>query len=181
MPEPDVAPTQVLMAQQSFQGVPPDQAQGPDFQAAVQQGVEGQLGVPAGSVTITSVTVGDNGAVVVMYVVQNVEPEEMDNMQKVTLTPSRHCAHLPFVTIVTHSLNALSQNTLTQHSTTFIHSPPFPPGDGDQRHGQSHWRQPPGRWVQGSRRVTCRRCPCHRGDLPRTRDSSQSAHWRSVV
>ena len=83
MPEPDVEPTQVLMAQQTFKGVPPEQAQGPDFQAAVQQGVEGQLGVPAGSVTITSTTEGENGAVIVMYVVQNVEPEDMDNMQKV--------------------------------------------------------------------------------------------------
>ena len=108
MPEPDVEPTQVLMAQQTFKGVPPEQAQGPEFQAAVQQGVEGQLGVPAGSVTITSTTEGENGAVVVMYVVKNVEPEDMDNMQKVwytythshtdtlththrdTLTPSRY-------------------------------------------------------------------------------------------
>ena len=93
MPEPDVEPTQVLMAQQTFKGVPPEQAQGPDFQAAVQQGVEGQLGVPAGSVTITSTTEGENGAVVVMYVVQNVEPEDMDNMQKVhTLFYS--CTHI---------------------------------------------------------------------------------------
>ena len=83
MPEPDVEPTQVLMAQQTFKGVPPEQAEGPDFQAAVQKGVEGQLGVPAGSVTITSTTEGENGAVIVMYVVQNVEPEDMDNMQKV--------------------------------------------------------------------------------------------------
>ena len=67
---------------QAFQGVPPEQAQGPDFQAAVQQGVEGQLGVPAGSVTITSVTEGDRGEIVVMYVVKNVEPADMDNMQK---------------------------------------------------------------------------------------------------
>ena len=82
------------MSQQTFKGVPQEQAQGPDFQAAVQQGVEGQLGLPAGSVTITSTTTGDNGAVVVMYVVQGVETADMDNVQKVMTLSAFSLPHI---------------------------------------------------------------------------------------
>ena len=82
-PEPEpAAPEQVIMAQQEFQGVTPDQAQGADFQDAVEQAVADQLDIDPEMVTVTSVTTNDEGHVVVVYVVQGVEPEDMDNMQQ---------------------------------------------------------------------------------------------------
>ena len=59
----------------------PDQAQAPAFQDAVAQAVADQLDVDPSAVTITSTTVGDNGAVVVMYVVQGVDAGDVGDAQ----------------------------------------------------------------------------------------------------
>ena len=70
------------MAQQEFAGVTPEQAQGEDFQDALTQAVADQLDVDPEFVTITSVTTNDEGHVVMVYVVQGVDPEDVDDMQQ---------------------------------------------------------------------------------------------------
>ena len=72
---------QVIVAQQEFQGITPEQAQGNDFQGALAQAVADQLDVDPSFVTITSTTEGDDGAVVIMYVVQGVDPADVANAQ----------------------------------------------------------------------------------------------------
>lgn len=82
MPEPvPPEPAQVIVAQQEFQGVTPEQAQGNDFQGALAQAVADQLDVDPSFVTVTSVTTNDDGAVVVMYVVQGVDPADVGDAQ----------------------------------------------------------------------------------------------------
>ena len=60
----------------------PEQAQGQDFQDAVEQAVADELGVEPDTVTVTSVTTNDDGHVVVVYVVQGVDPEDIEEVQQ---------------------------------------------------------------------------------------------------
>ena len=83
MPEPSPpAPEQVIVAQQEFQGVNPDQAESKEFQEAVEQAVADQLDVDVEDVEVTSVNTNEKGDVTVVYVVQNVDPEDVEEMQE---------------------------------------------------------------------------------------------------
>ena len=60
MPEPaPPAPEQVIVAQQEFQGVNPEEAQSEEFQDAVEQAVADQLNVDVEDVTISSVSTNE--------------------------------------------------------------------------------------------------------------------------
>ena len=60
MPEPaPPAPEQVIVAQQEFQGVNPDQAATEEFQEAVEQAVADQLDVDVEDVEVTSVNTNE--------------------------------------------------------------------------------------------------------------------------
>ena len=74
-------PEPVLMAQQEFQGIPPEQAQSEEFQDAVEQAVADQLDVDPEFVTVTSVTTNDDGTVVVVYVVQNPPDDAEEDLE----------------------------------------------------------------------------------------------------
>ena len=84
LPPPPPPPTlaQVIVAQQEFQGITPEQAQGNDFQGALAQAVADQLDVDPSFVTITSTTEGEGGAVVIMYVVQGVDAADVGDAQE---------------------------------------------------------------------------------------------------
>ena len=75
-------PSQVIVVQQEFSGIDADQAQSEEFQEAVEQAVADELNIGAGDVEVTSVTVDDEGDVTVVYVVQNVDPEDVEEMQE---------------------------------------------------------------------------------------------------
>ena len=97
-------PEPVLIAQQEFSGIDIEQAQSEDFQDAVEQAVADQLDIDPALVTVTSVTVDEEGDVVVVYVVQN-PPEDAEEdlesrdmaeaiggaLQDVSHTPSLLC------------------------------------------------------------------------------------------
>ena len=60
MPEPaPPAPEQVIVAQQEFQGVNPEQAESEEFQEAVEQAVADELGVDVEDVEVTSVNTNE--------------------------------------------------------------------------------------------------------------------------
>ena len=73
---------QVIVVQQEFTGIAPEDAQSEEFEEAVEQAVADELNVGVGDVEVTSVTTDDEGHVTVVYVVQNVDPEDVEEMQQ---------------------------------------------------------------------------------------------------
>ena len=72
----------MIVAQQEFSGIDPEQAQSEEFEDAIEQAVADELGVGVGDVEVTSVTVDEDGDVTVVYVVQGVDPEDVEEVQQ---------------------------------------------------------------------------------------------------
>ena len=76
------APVQVIEVQASFSGLSAEQAGRDDFQSSFEQAVADQLHVDPLQVQVTSVQVNDGGDVVLVYVVKDIAPEDMQNTQQ---------------------------------------------------------------------------------------------------
>ena len=82
MPEPSDEVEPVIVLQQDFSGIDAEQAQSEEFQDAIEQAVADELDIGVGNVEVTSVTTNADGDVTVVYVVQGVDPEDVEEVQE---------------------------------------------------------------------------------------------------
>ena len=75
-------PVKVIEVQVTFDGLSPLQAERDDFQDSFEQAVAQQLGVDEGSVEVTGVFVDDEGDVVLVYVIKDIPPEDLEATQQ---------------------------------------------------------------------------------------------------